>query len=173
MAIYSFEGRGPRIDPSSFIHEEATLIGRVTIGKNCYVAPGACLRGDWGTIEIGDDSNIQENVIIHVRDELRCILGPQCHIGHGAIIHTSILGRHVMVGMGAIVQDLAEIGDECVIGAGAVVLARAKVPPGKLLVGVPARVVGDVPDEVAKEVWAGTRAYQELPERMMRGLRKI
>jgi phenylacetic acid degradation protein len=69
MPLYSFEGRKPKIGKTSFVHEEAVIIGKVTIGEGCYVAAGAVLRGDWGEIEVGDGSNIQENVVIHARPE--------------------------------------------------------------------------------------------------------
>src|SRR5450756_86839 len=87
MPLYAFEGRKPRIRRTSHVHETAVVIGDVTIGENCYVGAGACLRGDWGEIVVCDGSNIQENVVIHAGPDSITFLGPNSHIGHGAILH--------------------------------------------------------------------------------------
>jgi len=173
MPLYEVDGKRPRIDPSAFVHPEATIMGDVTIGAGVYVGPGARLRGDWGRITVGDGSNVQENVVIHVLQDDGAYLAEASHIGHSAILHTCRLDRHVWVGMGAIVMDYAEIGEECLIAAGAVVLTRTKVPPGKLVVGVPATVVGDVSEQMRREMWEGTRLYQTLPDWYRRTLKRI
>jgi len=133
MGFYEFEGKRPVVGEGAFVHPEATLIGGVTIGKGCYIGVGAVLRGDWGDILIGPGSNIQENCVLHVRPDEMTILGPDCHIGHGAIIHGASLGRHVMVGMNAVIHDGVVVGDDVLIGTGCVVLGDQTIPAGKMV----------------------------------------
>jgi carbonic anhydrase/acetyltransferase-like protein (isoleucine patch superfamily) len=173
MTLYEFEGRRPRIGRTSFVHDTAVLIGSVIIGEDCLVSAGACLRADWGELIVGDGSNIQENVVIHAGFGAVMRLAENSHVGHGAILHNCTLEEHVMVGMGAIVQDHAVIGEGSVIGAGAVVAPRTVIPPGSLAVGVPAKVIREVDERMAEFTWNGTRLYQTLPGRCYDGLCEI
>jgi len=173
MPIYEFEGKRPQIAKSAFVHPDAVVLGDVVIGENCYIGPGAVLRGDWGWIRVGDGTNIQENCVLHAGPDQGAYLEADCHIGHGAILHDVHLGRHVTVGMGAIVQDRVHIGDECIIGAGCVVLADTEVPPRKIVVGVPGEIKGDISDKRAAAAWEGTRLYQKLPSRYFRSFKRI
>ena len=173
MGIFEFEGNRPLIGEGSFIHPEATIIGNVTLGEGCYVGAGARIRGDWGKIEIGPESNIQENCVIHVGIEGTVKLGAQSHIGHGAILHSTSLGNHVFVGMGSIIMDRTEIGEGCCIGAGAVVTENRVIPPQKLVVGVPAKIIGDVSEEMKKNLEEATAHYIGLPPRCKKGLKEV
>lgn len=173
MALYEFEGKRPKIASSAFVHPEAVIIGGVTIGEQCYIGPGAVLRGDWGDIEVADGSNIQDNCVIHSRPGDVVRLGSASHVGHGAIIHGASLGEHVLVGMGAILHDDVFVGDGSIIGAGCVVLEGTQIPPNSLVVGVPGKVVGRVSEEQAALMWWGTRLYQALPERCRNGLKRL
>lgn len=173
MPLYEVDGKRPQIDLSAFVHPEATIMGDVTVGAGCYIGPGARLRGDWGRIVVGDGSNVQENVVIHVRRDDGAYLGEASHISHSAVIHNCRLHRHVFVGIGAIILDHAEIGAECMVAAGAVVLTGTKVPAGKLVIGVPAKVVGDLSEELRQECWEGTRLYQSIPDWYRRALKRI
>ena len=173
MPSYEFEGRRPQVDPAAYVHPEATLIGEVTIGPGCYVGPGARLRGDFGAIEVGPGSNVQDNCVIHSRPGAVTRLGAACHVGHGAVVHGANLGEHVTVGMGAVVQDGADVGADCLIAAGAVVLAGSVVPAGQLLAGVPARLVGDLTAEQLAQLRAGTALYQALPDRYRAACRRL
>jgi phenylacetic acid degradation protein len=171
MAFYEFEGKRPQVAESAFVHPEATLIGGVAIEDGCYVGAGAVLRGDWGDIVIGPGSNIQENGVLHVGPGEVTRIGPSCHIGHSAVIHRATLGVHVMAGMHAVISDGVVIGDKALVGAGCVVLANTNVPAGKMIVGVPGKIVGHVPEE-QKAAWDhGTKLYQGLPARCTRSLR--
>lgn len=171
VAIYEFEGKRPYVGKGSFVHPEATIIGDVRIGEGCFVGAGARLRGDWGTIIIGPYSNIQENCVIHARPEMVAQLGSRNRIGHGAILHTPKLGDNVVVGIGAIILDNSVIGEGCCIGAAALVTEETTVPPNKLVVGVPAKVVKDISDEMRLRLDKGTRSYVELPSRCLKGLK--
>lgn len=173
MAIYEFEGKRPSIGKGSYIAQEATIIGDVTLGEGCYVAAGARLRGDWGKITIGAGSNLQENCIVHTYPGCEAVLGPRSHIGHGAILHTPKLGEHVLVGMGAIIMDNARIGDGCLIGAGALVLENAIIPAKKLVVGTPAKIIADLSETTQKSLDEATGFYLALPARCHKGIQQI
>lgn len=173
MAFWEFEGKRPTVGDGAFVHPEATIIGGVEIGEGCYVAAGAVLRGDWGDIVTGAGSNIQENCVIHARPDEVTLPGPDCHVGHGAIIHGAHLGKHVMVGMHAILHDGVVVGEDALIGSGCVVLPDVQIPGGKMVVGVPGRIVGDVSAE-QRAAWEwGLRQYRALPARCLKGLRPL
>ncbi len=173
MSLYSFEGKRPLIGATSFVCEQAVIIGKVTVGEGCFIAPGAVLRGDWGEIVVEDGSNIQENVIIHARPNELTYLGPNSHIGHGAILHGCYLEEHVLVGMGAVINDGAHIGEGAVIASGALVPPNKKIPPRTLAVGVPARIEKKLTPEMERFTWMGTRLYQTLPSRYYNSLRIV
>jgi phenylacetic acid degradation protein len=173
MPLYMFEGRKPVVGKTSFVHEDAVLIGDVRIGETCFIGAGAVLRGDWGTVVVEDGSNVQENAVIHAGPDTTTHLGPDSHVGHNAILHGCTLDRHVMVGMGAIVNDGAHIGEGAVIASGALVAPRTEVPARKMAVGVPARVVKDVDERMEAFIWMGTRLYQTLPERYAGALESV
>jgi len=173
MPIYEFEGKRPEVGEDSFVHPEATLIGGVKIGKNCFIGPGARLRADWCNIEIGDGSNVQDNCIIHARPDFTVRLGPNSHIGHGSVLHGVILHEHVLVGMNAVIQDLAEIGDDCIIGSGCVIKPGMQVPAKKVVMGVPGKIVGDV-SPGQQQMWTfATELYQTLPRRYRETSRSV
>ena len=115
--FYSFKDFIPVVHGSSFIHPQAAVTGNVIIGKNCYIGPGAALRGDWGGIIIEDGCNVQENCIIHMFPGVTVLLKQSSHIGHGAIIHGATIGKNCLVGMNSVIMDNVELGDECIIGA--------------------------------------------------------
>jgi phenylacetic acid degradation protein len=173
MPIYEFEGKRPKIGGTSFVHPNAILIGGVTIGENCYIGPGAVLRGDFGYIEIGDGSNIQENCVIHTFPGETARLGADSHVGHAAIVHGSKIANNVLVGMGAILHEGVEIGENCVIGSGCVITDNRQIPAGKLVVGVPGKIIGDVSPEMQKAKIMGTKIYQTLPKRYQATLKQI
>jgi carbonic anhydrase/acetyltransferase-like protein (isoleucine patch superfamily) len=148
-------------------------VGDVQIDSGCYIGPGAVLRGDWGGIRVGKGSNVQENCVIHVRVGDVVELGVDSHVGHGAIIHGAVLEAGVLVGMGAILFDGVRVGADSVIGAGAVLSAGLQVPPRSLVMGVPARIHGQVSDEVLEGKRRGTALYQTLPPIYRDQLREV
>lgn len=173
MPIYVFEGRRPRIGKTSYVHDTAVIIGRVTVGEDCFIGAGAVLRGDWGEIIVGDGSNIQENAVLHAGPESVTTLSADSHVGHGAILHGCFLEEHVVVGMGAVVNDGARLGAGSMLGAGALVTPRTEIPPGSLAVGVPARVVRELTQVQKDFALMGTRLYQTLPERYRQSLEEV
>ncbi len=146
MHIRDYLDHKPVIGRNVWIDPAATVIGRVTIGADASIWPGAVLRGDVNPISIGARTNIQDASVLHVGsarlaggDGIPCIVGEECSIGHAVVLHACTLGRRCLVGMGAIVMDGATTGDEAIIGAGALVVAGTQVPPRTLWVGRPAR----------------------------------
>ncbi|TMI72656.1 MAG: transferase hexapeptide repeat family protein [Bacteroidetes bacterium] len=164
--IYSFEGHIPVIDPTSFIHPQAAVTGNVVIGKNCYIGPGAALRGDWGRIIIEDGCNVQENCTIHMFPGITVLLKEGAHIGHGAIIHGATIGRNCLVGMNSVIMDNVELGDESIVGALSFIKEGEKIPARSLLAGNPAKKIKEVSDEMIAWKTEGTKLYQALPAQM-------
>jgi phenylacetic acid degradation protein len=165
MPIYVFEGRTPRISPTAFVDPSAVIIGEVYIGDGCYVAPGAVMRGDWGDIVMMEGSNLQDNAVIHARPNETTYLGPNSHVGHGAILHGCRLEGHVLVGMNAVINDGAVVEEGSIIASGAVVTAGMHVPERTMVAGVPAVVKGQVDESRDTFLWLGHRLYQTLPSR--------
>lgn len=173
MAIYEFEGKRPQIHVTTYVHPEATIIGDVIIGDNCYIGPGARIRGDWGAIEIGGGSNIQENCVIHAGVDEKAILGRNCHVGHGAVLHGTTLEEHVTVGMNAVVLDNSIVGVDSCVGAGAVVTANTVIPPKSMVLGVPGKVVSEISPAVAERLKRGTEVYHALPKQCYNSMKEI
>lgn len=171
--IYSFKGFTPVVHASSFVHPLAAVTGNVIIGKNCYVGPGAAIRGDWGQIILEDGVNVQENCTVHMFPGKSITLRESAHVGHGAIIHGANLGRNCMIGMNTVIMDDAEIGDESIIGAMAFVKAGTVIPPRSLVVGNPAKVIKQVSDKMIAWKTKGTQLYQQLPADCHDSLREV
>ncbi|MEQ6124353.1 transferase hexapeptide repeat family protein [Pseudotenacibaculum sp. MALMAid0570] len=171
--IYSFQGYIPVIHESSFVHPLAAVTGNVIIGKDCYIGPGAAIRGDWGQIILEDGVNVQENCTVHMFPGKSITLKESAHIGHGAIIHGANIGRNVLVGMNTVIMDDAEIGDESIVGAMAFVKAETKIPKRSLVVGNPAKVIKDVTDDMIAWKTKGTQLYQQLPKDCHESLKEV
>lgn len=173
MAVYSFEGRKPKIHASSYVAPDATIIGDVEIGERCFIAPGAKIKGDYGKIVIGGCTSIQENCIIHARPEMDTKIGNYVTVGHGAIVHTAEVKDYSIIGMGSIVSDFAKVGVWAVIGEGAVVKNNQEIPDECIAVGVPAKIIGKV-DEEYKKTWLQFKEiYASLCHRYKNSLQKI
>jgi phenylacetic acid degradation protein len=161
--IYSFKGHIPVVHPSSFVHPQAAVTGNVIIGKDCYIGPGAAIRGDWGEIILEDGVNVQENCTVHMFPGKSIRLKAGAHVGHGAVIHGASLGRNCLIGMNSVIMDDADIGDECIVGAMSFVKAESTFEARSLIVGNPAKRIKEVSDEMIAWKTAGTRLYQQLP----------
>lgn len=161
--VYAFRNMVPVIHPTAFVHPQATVIGHVTVGPDCYVGPHAVLRGDWGKIEMERGSNVQEGCVIHMFPGTTVRLGEGAHVGHGAMIHGATLGRNCMIGMNAVILDDAVIGEECIVGALALVKAKSVFEQRSLVVGHPAQVKGEVSEAMVAHKTEGTSLYQRLP----------
>jgi phenylacetic acid degradation protein len=168
--IYSFNNFIPVIHGSSFIHPQAAVTGNVIIGKDCYIGPGAALRGDWGQIIIEDGCNVQENCTVHMFPGITVVLKAGAHIGHGAIIHGATIGKNCLVGMNAVIMDNVQLGDECIVGALSFIKTDEVFESRSLIVGNPAKKIKDVTDEMIHWKTEGTALYQQLPKDMFESL---
>ena len=171
--IYSFKGYIPVVHESSFVHPLAAVTGNVIIGKNCYIGPGAAIRGDWGEIILEDGVNVQENCTVHMFPGKSIILKESAHVGHGAVIHGANLGRNCLIGMNTVIMDDAEIGEECIVGAMSFIKAKTIFPKRSLIVGNPAKVIKEVSDEMIDWKTKGTRLYQQLPADCFESLQEV
>jgi carbonic anhydrase/acetyltransferase-like protein (isoleucine patch superfamily) len=173
MGVFEFEGRVPSIAATAYVDDDAKVIGDVAIGAQCYIGPGARIRGDYGTIVIGEKTSVQENCVLHARVNEKCEVGKHVQIGHGALLHNCTIKDYAVVGVGAVVSDYATVGVWSILGEGAVVTSGQVIPDGKVAVGVPAKVIRDVADS-DKQVWSKYKdVYADLALRYPKGLRKI
>lgn len=174
MTVYEFEDRKPTIGKDTFIFKSADIIGNVVIGNNCYIGPGARIRGDYGSIRIGDNTAIEENVVIHARPHDVTTIGNNVTIGHGAIIHNATVHDWVVIGMGAIVSDWAEIGEWAVVAEGAVVKNKQQISPKAIAVGIPAKVVSTISKDYKLQWTEYKKIYNNLAKkRFPRSLKEI
>jgi carbonic anhydrase/acetyltransferase-like protein (isoleucine patch superfamily) len=139
--------RQPSIHPSAFIAPNAVVLGDVTIGKDASVWYNTVLRGDINRIEVGEGSNIQDGSVLHLTAERGCVIGSYTTVGHMAMLHACTVGDECLIGMGAIVLDGAEIGARSIIGAGALVTQGKVIPPGSMVLGSPAKIVRTLTEE--------------------------
>jgi len=174
MSIYEFENKQPSIGKGTFIFKSADVIGDVVIGENCYIGPGARIRGDYGSIRIGDNTAIEENVVIHARPDDVTKIGNYVTIGHASIIHNATIHDWAVIGMGAIVSDWAVIGKWTVVAEGAVVKNKQKIPNKSIAVGIPAKVVSEISLEYEKQWTKYKKIYSDLArKRLPNSLKKV
>ncbi len=140
MPIYALGERTPTIHPDAFVHPDAVVIGDVRIGADSSVWPGAVLRGDYGTVIVGERTSIQDGTVVHAVAEYPTVVGSDCVVGHLAHLEGCVIEDGALVGSGSIVLHEATIHSGATVAAGAVVRNRTDVPEGALAVGVPATV---------------------------------
>lgn len=155
--IARFLGREPRIADSAYVAPGAFVAGDVTLSEETSVWPGCSLRGDIAPIVVGAHSNIQDGSVVHVADDLPAIIGEWVTVGHKAIVHACEIGDEVLIGMGAIILDGARVGKRSIIGANATVTMHTEIPPGSLVLGSPAKVKR----ALTAEEQAGLRVWAE------------
>ncbi len=169
--VYEIDGVVPVVDPDAFVHPEAVLIGDVIIGPHCYIGPCACLRGDMGGIRLAEDASVQDTCVIHSFPEVETVVDKRGHIGHGAILHGCHVGVNALIGMHAVVMDGAQVGDHAIVAAMSLVKAGMTIPAGKLVAGMPARIVREL--SVDEQAWMdrGADEYRRLTIRSIESLK--
>ena len=173
MPIYEFEGRRPVIEESAYVSETAIVIGDVRISSQVYIGHGAILRGDYGTIIIGEQSAVEEGAIIHINPGVTCELERRVTIGHGAMIHCPHIAAGAVVGIGAILSFGVGIGAGAIVAEGSVVPNGKQIPAGVIVAGNPAREIGKVTDRHRKFWNYGKDLYVDLAQRYPSGLRRL
>jgi carbonic anhydrase/acetyltransferase-like protein (isoleucine patch superfamily) len=172
MTVYALDGVSPVLpeDGSAWVAPDAHVIGRVELGPRASVWFGAVLRGDNEPIRIGAGTNVQDHTVMHTDIGFPLDIGPDCTIGHRAILHGCTVGACALIGMGATVLNGARIGDYCLIGAGALVTEGKEIPPRSLVMGTPGRVVRQLDDGAVAALRASARHYQQNAARFAAGL---
>jgi carbonic anhydrase/acetyltransferase-like protein (isoleucine patch superfamily) len=172
--FYEFDGRVPSVAPGAYVSETALVIGDVRIGKSCYVGHGAILRGDYGTIEIGEETAVEEGVIVHAPPGECCSIGTGVVLGHGAIVHARLIADYAGIGMGAVLSIRSEIGRHSVVAEGGVVKQGQVVPESVVVAGNPARKVKDVTRENL-DFWTHSRQiYVDLAAKYLKkGMKRL
>lgn len=160
--IRDLEGIKPSIHEDAFVADTACVIGDVKIGKGSSIWYGAVLRGDIESITIGEFTNVQDNSVIHTETSTPTKIGNYTVIGHNAIVHGCTIGNNCLIGMGAIILNRAVIGDNCIIGAGALVSEGKTIPPNSLVLGVPGKVIREVTDEEIEGIKNNALRYNKL-----------
>ncbi len=172
--LYRFDGKQPTVGKDTYVSNLARVIGDVAIGSNCYIGHGAILRGDYGRIEIGDGTAVEEGVIIHAPPGETNRIGTKVTIGHGAVIHGGCIGNQAVIGMGSILSIWSEIGEGAIVAEGAVVKLRQIIPSKVVVAGNPAQIVREITAK-DEEFWNwGKQLYVDLAKKYLRvGLEPI
>ncbi len=155
-------GQTPDTTQALFVAANATIVGDVVLGASSSVFYGAVLRGDIQEIRVGEGTNIQDNAIIHLADELGAHIGAWCTIGHAAIIHACTIEDECLIGMGATVLDGARIGARSIVGANSLVPQRFTCPPGSMVYGSPAKIVRPLTEEEKNSLRPWAEKYVEV-----------
>jgi len=172
--LFRFDGRQPVIGDGTYVSETAILVGDVRIGNNCYIGHGVILRGDYGTIEIGNETAVEEGAVIHAPPQDYCSIGNGVIIGHGAIIHAKLIGDFAGVGMGAVLSIRSEVASGATVAEGAVVKQGQKIPASVVSAGNPAKKIRNV-SQKERDFWDYARKlYVDLAHKYCKlGMEKI
>lgn len=173
MPCYAIEDVIPVVDPSSYVHPTAVLIGDVIVGPDCYIGPCAALRGDFGRIVLERGANVQDTCVVHGFPGTDTVVEENGHIGHGAVLHGCVVRRDALVGMNAVVMDEAEVGERSIVAASAFVRAGMKIPATSLAAGVPAKVMRELSEQEIAWKLEGTLTYQDLTKRCLATMREV
>ncbi len=157
--VVEYKGKRPVIGERVFLAEGARLIGDVTIGNDSSVFYNAVLRADLSSIVVGERTNIQDNVSVHLSMDEGVVIGNEVTVGHNAVLHACTIDDNVLIGMGAIVMDGAHIKKNCIVGAGAIVTQGKEFPEGSLILGSPAHVVRELTEDEIRKAHEGVEHY--------------
>jgi carbonic anhydrase/acetyltransferase-like protein (isoleucine patch superfamily) len=173
MAIYQLDDHSPQIDPTAWVADTAQVMGAITLAAHTSVWFGAVLRGDTETIQIGEGSNVQDLAVIHADIGLPVVVGKHVTVGHQVMLHGCTIGDESLIGIGAVVLNGARIGRHCVVGAGSVVTEGKEFPDGSLIMGTPAKVVRQLTPEQIEGLRMSAKHYIQNALRFKNGLTKI
>lgn len=171
--IYELDGIRPELGQGAWVAPDANLIGKVVLEDEASVWFGCTLRGDNEEIRVGRGSNVQENVVCHTDIGYPLVIGPDCTIGHKAMLHGCVIGAGSLIGMGATILNGAKIGRGCLIGAGALITEGKEIPDFSLVMGAPGKVVRSLDEAAQERLLKSAAHYRANAARYARGLRAL
>lgn len=172
MTVYALDGVMPELpgEGRCWVAPDAAVIGKVRLAPMASVWFGAVLRGDNDWIEIGENSNVQDGAVLHTDPGLRLVVGRNCTIGHKAILHGCTVGDNTLIGMGAVVLNRARIGNNCLIGANALITEGKVIPDNSLVMGQPGKIAGELGEEARVGLARSAENYVRNWQRFSKGL---
>ena len=173
MAIYELDGMTPQIDDSAWVADSAQVIGQVKLGKDASIWFGTVLRGDSDLITVGEGSNIQDASVLHADAGVPLTVGCNVTVGHQVMLHGCTIGDESLIGIGAVVLNGAKIGKHCLVGAGALVTEGKEFPDGSMILGSPAKVVRQLTEAQIEGLRRSAQHYRDNAQRFKKGLRHI
>ena len=173
MALYELDGVAPEVDPSAWVADSAQVMGRVSLAEDVSVWFGTVIRGDTESITIGRGSNIQDGTVMHADIGMPIVLGEHVTVGHKVMLHGCTIGDETLIGIGAVVLNGAKIGRNCLVGAGALVTEGKEFPDGSMILGSPAKAVRSLTPEQMQGLRLSARHYVQNARRFQASLRKI
>ncbi|WP_282026814.1 gamma carbonic anhydrase family protein [Limimaricola cinnabarinus] len=173
MTIYALDGETPEIDATAWVAPGAHVIGRVTLAPGSSVWFGSTIRGDNERITLGENTNVQENCVLHTDMGFPLDIGAGVTVGHKAMLHGCTIGENSLIGMGATVLNGAKIGRDCLIGAGALVTEGKEIPDGSLVMGAPGKVVRQLDEAAIEKLRASALNYRDNAARFRDGLEAL
>lgn len=173
MALYELDGNSPQLAEGAWVADSAQVIGKVALGRSASIWFGAVVRGDNEPIRIGAGSNIQDLSVLHSDLSIPLTIGENVTVGHHVVLHGCTIGDNTLVGMGAVVLNNARIGRNSIVGAGSLVTEGKEFPDNSLIVGSPAKVVRTLDDAAVEKLRQSAGHYVDNARRYVRGLKKI
>src|SRR6266849_10222121 len=164
MPLYQLGSKKPKVHPSAMIAPNASIIGDVVIGPRTSVWPGAVLRGDYGKIRVGANCSLQDNVVVHCSSENAGVIGNGVTVAHSAIVHACKIGDECLIGAGAIIFDGARVGTHSILGVGTILLEGRKIPPRSVAVGAPAKIIRKATVGDVRAIKESYRAYVKMAQ---------
>ncbi|MFT6532522.1 MAG: carbonic anhydrase/acetyltransferase-like protein (isoleucine patch superfamily) [Limimaricola cinnabarinus] len=173
MTIYALDGETPEIDATAWVAPGAHVIGKVTLAPGSSVWFGTTIRGDNERISLGENTNVQENCVLHTDMGFPLEIGAGVTVGHKAMLHGCTIGENSLIGMGATVLNGARIGRDCLIGAGALITEGKEIPDGSLVMGVPGKVIRQLDEAAIAKLRQSALNYRDNAVRFRSGLEAI
>ena len=173
MAVYELDGVAPEIADSAWVADSAQVMGEVQLGADASVWFGTVVRGDTARITIGEGTNVQDASVLHADLGMPLVIGRHVTVGHQVMLHGCTIGDETLIGIGAIVLNGAKIGKNCLVGAGALVTEGKEFPDGSMIIGSPARAVKELTPEQIQGLRRSAQHYIDNARRFKAGLRKL
>ncbi|MBE14561.1 MAG: gamma carbonic anhydrase family protein [Chloroflexi bacterium] len=169
--IYELENRSIQTEGQYFIADTAVVIGAVTLKNHASVWWGAVLRGDYDSIVVGEESNVQDNCVVHMDEDFPVSIGDRVTVGHKAVLHGCTIGNNSLIGINSIVMNGAIIGNNCLVGSNTLITEGKEIPDGSLVLGSPGKVIRQITDAEIEDITGFSERYVINARRYREGLR--